>query len=686
MQRLGAIFIAICMVAISTSVGVMLHLRFNLSIPEAAPFSFGIFLTLLLVHYQISRIRDRMMIEEQMDDLTRLKLTLTKEVQDVRELAQRLEGDIEERMKQDVEPILAELDIIGSLVKQLAESCAELDERVQEGDVKVEQINATLQAAKRSVQELETMLRSNARSIPTLTEPSSYPSNDLADDPQRPSQHRANPEPMPPPLDIEAQHRAEEAAIRPEDEKEVRRALALGRIEMFMQPIVTLPMRKPHYYEALARLKGEEDQLLTPDVFLPICRKYGFLPMLDRLAINEVFRMQRRLADRGHIVDCFCNLALASLADSDFFAQLRNLFEQNRDLAEHVILEFSLADMRNFGVLEDETLQLLRSMGFRFSVDQMTALNADFDQFARKGVRFAKIAAPILTHREAGRGLDIHPADFSRVLSRKGIDLVVTHIESESALVGLIDYNIQLAQGDHFAAAKAIRGAGNGGEGGGVSSQGARSNQANEPISRSQSGQARARPMQSPHAQSGAGRPDGNQAARLHAQRQSDMRGQPNGTNAMPGAGPERRQETAQEEGQRRLGDNPRVAQALRAMAQREGAVAGSTRDHFRNVLAEAAGLMDEGSSPVSIAPNNGFDPNPGIGRANPAKSAGQQRAIDHDRLPATEDYGLKTSTDRGQYLDLSNDPPNMNRRRNPEQQPAMDNDAVSSGFERLIR
>nr|WP_321445323.1 EAL domain-containing protein [uncultured Cohaesibacter sp.] len=666
MQRLGAIFIAVCMVAISTSVGAMLHFKFGLSITESSPVAFGVLLTLLLIHYQISRVRDKMIIEEQMDDLTRLKLALTKEVQDVRELANRLESDLDERVNRDIEPVLAELEIIGTLVKQLAESCAELDERVQEGDSRVEAINATVLSAKHSVQELESLLRTSNRAMPASGQAQDRATDYNADhlSYSNPSQSggfetdAASRYDEPSGSADEAEPEPEEF-VRPEDEAAVRRALALGQIEMFMQPIVALPMRKPQYYEALARLRADDGSLITPDIFLPVCRKNGFLPMLDRLAINETFRMQRRLADRGHMVDCFCNLALASLADSDFFAQLRGLFEQNRDLAEHVILEFSLADMNNFGILEDETLQLLRSMGFRFSVDQMTTLNAEFDKFARKGVRFAKIAAPILTSRDVGRGLDIHPADFSRVLARKGIELVVTHVETESMLVSLIDFNINLAQGNHFAAAKAVKGAGSGGDGGPSDNRG----------------------------QPGGVRPSDIPAVRAHGQRndvQRNDRQRNSNQSVLPADKPQTGQQPQinmpappSESSQRRLGDNPRVAQALRAMAKRDGG-GNSTRDHFRNVLAEAAGLMDD-------APQRPAQPITGANTAPHAPAAPAAPAAS-DRLPVSDDYGLKTNTDRGQYLDLGNQPADDRPSSGARSDGRQEANAGGGNFERLIR
>ena len=699
MQRLGAVFIAICMVAISMSVGAILHFKFGLSITEASPFSFGILLTLLLVHYQISRVRDRMMLDEQMDDLTRLKLALTKEVQDVREMARELDSTVSSRLEKEVEPILAELDVIGTLVKQLAESCADLDERMQQGEGQVAEVNAKLIAATSSVKELEEHLRANARSLSVRHErPAERPVQSavqpVASSYSEPARRYDDLEERSAPSPSSAQPYAEEQDSRPftqpaatdggpsgpfaetreqpvssEDEAKVRRALALGHIELFMQPIVALPMRKPQYYEALTRLKTDDGEVITPDIFLPVCRQNGFLPMLDRLAVNEAFRLLRRLSDRGHPVELFCNLALESLADSDFFALMRDLFDQNRDLAPHVILEFSQADLRKFGLMEEETLKLLSSMGFRFSVDRVTNLAAGFDEFAQKGVKFAKIAAPILTHREAGRGLDIHPADFSRLLSRKGMDLIVTHVESERDLVNLIDYNVHLAQGDHFAPAKALKGnptTVRGPEQAGTVSQQQQAAATSRPA---------IRPSQVARMSGGGNEPAPNRASpvdrlsqfpeqsRLQAPASPSSRPvtpprMPNGSGA-PRA-PQRPSQPASyaneptagagsNGAERTLGENPRIAEALRAMAA-EDTNNSETRDHFRAVLAEAAGLIAPGEA--SGQTGDGAAPTVRAAaqdRMQPQRSAGQS-----DRLPAADDFGLKTGTDRGQYIEVS--------------------------------
>src|SRR4029079_16876065 len=45
---------------------------------------------------------------------------------------------------------------------------------------------------------------------------------------------------------------------------QIARAVEANRVDLFLQPIVTLPQRKVRYYEALARLGNGDGALLRP--------------------------------------------------------------------------------------------------------------------------------------------------------------------------------------------------------------------------------------------------------------------------------------------------------------------------------------------------------------------------------------------------------------------------------------
>ena len=58
----------------------------------------------------------------------------------------------------------------------------------------------------------------------------------------------------------------------------VGEAVGQNRIELFLQPIVTLPQRKVRYYEALMRLRMPDDRIVVAADFLPYAQAAGCCP------------------------------------------------------------------------------------------------------------------------------------------------------------------------------------------------------------------------------------------------------------------------------------------------------------------------------------------------------------------------------------------------------------------------
>ena len=55
----------------------------------------------------------------------------------------------------------------------------------------------------------------------------------------------------------------------------LREAVDAGRIELYLQPVVTLPQRKVRFYEALSRIKLADGTLVEPEHFLEGARAFG---------------------------------------------------------------------------------------------------------------------------------------------------------------------------------------------------------------------------------------------------------------------------------------------------------------------------------------------------------------------------------------------------------------------------
>ena len=84
-------------------------------------------------------------------------------------------------------------------------------------------------------------------------------------------------------------------------------------------------------------------------------------------------------------------------------------------------------------------------------------LRVDPRELNERGFRFIKASATLLLNRVGAASTDIHPADFSDLLGRFGIDLVAERIESESTVVDLLDYDVRFGQGFLFSPPRPVR-------------------------------------------------------------------------------------------------------------------------------------------------------------------------------------------------------------------------------------
>jgi len=245
----------------------------------------------------------------------------------------------------------------------------------------------------------------------------------------------------------------------------VRSALDAGRVDLYLQAVVSLPQRRTQYYESFSRLRDETGRVLMPAEFLSVAEPGGLVAAIDNLLLFRCVQIVRRLAGQDRKVGIFCNISLASLGDDDFFPAFMEFMAANRDLAGSLIFELGQNAFNARGSVEARNMAKLAELGFRFSIDKVGNLDFDFQDFARADVGFVKIAAPLLigeledyNGRLGLRSLPgVEAAEFATIARRHGVELVVEKVESERQVVDILDLDIALGQGHLFGEPRPIR-------------------------------------------------------------------------------------------------------------------------------------------------------------------------------------------------------------------------------------
>ena len=420
MARFAGLFVILCMAVVAISLGIVVRLQFGFGLAESLLVTLAFLAVFLVIQLHSTRRRD---YDEMMDRADEVERQNDLVLEDLRNLEKRLSAleanSGKNNFARDLEPVIGEVEVLGTIVKQIAETMAEFEQRL------VTQENAPPPLP-----------------MPRAQAPNRAPSSPAAREPDPVDEPVADPGPP---------------EIDPALIDKVRQFIDAGKVDLYLQPIVTLPQRKTRYYEALTRLRFDDGEMMTPADFLPAAERAGVIPVLDNLLLLRSVQIVRRLTSRNKDAGIFCNISPTSIADTNFFDEFITFMESNRELSSHLVFEFTQKTVRGMGPVEFESLEALVDLGYRLSVDQVEDLRMDLGNLSNRGFRFAKLSAERMLSGTVDLGGDIHVEDLSKLMERNNIELIVDKIENEAQVLDLLDFQVHLAQGFLFSPPRPVR-------------------------------------------------------------------------------------------------------------------------------------------------------------------------------------------------------------------------------------
>jgi cyclic-di-GMP phosphodiesterase TipF (flagellum assembly factor) len=233
--------------------------------------------------------------------------------------------------------------------------------------------------------------------------------------------------------------------------QDLREAIEGNRIDLYLQPILTLPDRKLRFYDASTRVRTGDDEFMPPGDYRHLAEREHLMPRIDNVMLVKCVQLLRRLGPDSRLKGVFCNLSAQSLLDHDFFPELVEFMEENSTLAENLTFQLSQRAVLDIGADELAGLKTLGKLGFVFSLDHVADLDVDFAALRDHFFRYVKIEARTLLHGMEEARASIQASDLPSHLNRFDLKLIVEKVDDEASLERLMDYGVDLAQGDLFA-------------------------------------------------------------------------------------------------------------------------------------------------------------------------------------------------------------------------------------------
>ena len=398
MQGLVYIFIALA----ALGVGGAAYFGLTFSPIEAVVTAVAFGSVAVLLQERALRIRAENRLERAIEDLARL---LSTDAQAGAVLSQRVNALTESNAGSRLESIEADISVLGTVVRQVAETVNELEE------------------ARR--REESTLTGNNTGPVPGEM----FVDEELDDD--------AFPEPV---IPVEL----------------LKQALDEHRLVFHIEPVVSLPQRRPYGYDLVPRLMMIDGELADAPDFMPRTGSEGLIRQVEELALDESVVIARRAKTSGQPIRLFVPLTHATLQDKRLAEQFVALLDANRAIADALCFALPQASFKLLGAQEKMILQQLSRIGIGYTLTNVANLRFDFGELEGLGFRSVRFDATRFL-RQPSLYTDFHTSDVAPYARRFHIDLCASVVVDEQQLLQLFETGIALAQGPHIAGPGPVR-------------------------------------------------------------------------------------------------------------------------------------------------------------------------------------------------------------------------------------
>jgi diguanylate cyclase (GGDEF)-like protein/PAS domain S-box-containing protein len=150
---------------------------------------------------------------------------------------------------------------------------------------------------------------------------------------------------------------------------ELRRALELGELRVFYQPILNLETARISGFEALVRWEHPERGLVGPDQFIPLAEETGLVVPIGSWVLEQACRQAAQWHADGAPVSISVNLSPRQLAEPTLPATIAAVLDRSGVDPTRVWLEITESTLMRDAESAVSMLHALRSLGVRLAVD-----------------------------------------------------------------------------------------------------------------------------------------------------------------------------------------------------------------------------------------------------------------------------------------------------------------------------
>lgn len=225
----------------------------------------------------------------------------------------------------------------------------------------------------------------------------------------------------------------------------LQQALEHNQFCLMAQPITGV--RGDVYHEILLRMKGENDELINPDNFLPVAHEFGLSSSIDMWVIEHTLQFMAENREKMPARRFAINLSPTSVCQAHFPLNVSHFLAKYQIEAWQLIFEVTESNILTNVKQAQNTLQHLQELGCQIAIDDFGTGYASYARLKNVNANLLKIDGSFIRNI-VSNSLDYQiVASICHLARMKKMQVVAEYVENEEIRQAVHSLGIDYLQG-----------------------------------------------------------------------------------------------------------------------------------------------------------------------------------------------------------------------------------------------
>lgn len=224
-------------------------------------------------------------------------------------------------------------------------------------------------------------------------------------------------------------------------------ALESDNIIPYFQPLIDARTGKIFKYEALARIRTKEGDIITPNLFLEVAKEDKTFEYFTRQLFQKIFQIYAKNEIRFSL-----NVTYENIISQEFLAYLRNRLEKygGERLTFEIIESEEILDYKAVSKFID----FVKQYGSEIAIDDFGSGYSNFTNLVKLDIDYIKIDGTIIEKLISDKSVEIMAKSLITFAKATNIKTIAEFVSSEEIMHKVKELDIDYLQGYYYGAPK----------------------------------------------------------------------------------------------------------------------------------------------------------------------------------------------------------------------------------------